>query len=451
MLRSASGTPASGPGVWRNVITLAGTGLTLVAFGLVPLQWLPVFAGLRLSDIGFLLLAFVLVVRFALSPRQRLSVTDSPELGAATALFVAYLFFYGLSLAYSDDPGSGLFVVVREVVYIAFALLIAVTLRGMKPERLAGLLTKGLLVALFSFCIVGYVMLRAQGVHFFQSYVVAIASGGPNAVQHTIYYRLFNSSLPGASSAARHGINYLFVIGAISSSAKSMIQRERGLERRIAPLITLAFAVVVAASLSRQALLPLVIFFSVMAFRWPRWARMGALVLVLVAAWGIAGSVVSSTLEEKFVADVVHNPRLEEYGEAIRDIDRLPLIGEGAGTTVEGTAFAHNLFLHAWQQAGLLAAAAALGCILFLVAALFRSFVLALGNRYGVAGYRAAMTVGLVVLVLVRVMVGVRGSLEPATAGAWGLALALAPPSWRRSRKPSPRSSNTEDSDRASE
>lgn len=337
--------------------------------------WRPA-SKVRINLVGPLLLAFTLQwLELGPLPISQLAlflplVALTPMLSASRLatvpwLFVVYFVFLGalaMGLPLSQDLGAGMTAVARGTVYSVLGYFTYMWLLNEEPKVRIGQLANAVFWVVPGFFAIFYISALSAGVDLIGTVIQTFSTGNPYYLQ----YRMFNVTLNGGitedglSSAARHGI----VISLLTVIYLHLLLRR--MPSRLGNALCIAVVMFALLSLSRSALLGAALglicyMFFRLAERKIKWTRV-ILVLglgfALALAQGGLGDGLSTILREKFLEDILNNPRVFEFLQIVERLNERPVFGWGTGTGLGLFAldaqYPHNFILYGWHQTGLI-------------------------------------------------------------------------------------------------
>lgn len=299
-------------------------------------------------------------------------------------LFIsAYLLFLMLQAmvgAFGEVNGSYVFILLKQAVYFACALLLAAQLNG--PHRVAALkaIYWGLLVGLVMFLAVFSVISAVIGDGLISLIIGAIAQGDSAALQFGVYPTLFNfvdgailsrSDADFQGTALRNTLVGVFVLFATVLWFKPLrLGKEGFLELKLLNWALIGCCVFfVLASVSRSNILVLLVAACCLMARDKNFrhqlssrerlarglffAGAAALGAVLLSTLIIAvGSGLADIGADRF-GNFGQDPRVLMYSDAMRLIEQRPITGWGLGAELGSLGHrVHNLFIAAWYEGG---------------------------------------------------------------------------------------------------
>lgn len=314
--------------------------------------------------------------------------------GVDLDIFAVYFSFIAtlvLGLFWSERPVAGMREIINLIFYSSSAMLFLAWLRSL-PERLVlHTLAASARIVVPGFALLYLVSAIIAGVNIPQVVLQAVSTGNPNFLQYQLFAVVFNFGDPSSgslSSAARHGV----FLSLVSVSFTSIMLR------KLAPTTSIWWSLgaigFTILSLSRSVLFGIAlasILVLVRHFRVGSGLRRGPTVaflcfsfaLIFAGVGPVAG--VRSLVQDKFLVDVVNNPRVAELPQVLRLLNESPLLGRGTGTPLlldELLAeYPHNFVLYGWHQAGILGLLTSVAFLWLLVANVITGLRLAVQFR----------------------------------------------------------------------
>lgn len=258
---------------------------------------------------------------------------------------------------------------------------------------------------LFFFGVVFVVFLAYRSIHENIVLLSFLSTSGLSELQYSVFSKIFGGD---ASSAARHSSAY--AIGAVLVISCCCFSGSARVWMAI-------FAVILLAILaSRQAILAVAL--TAIVFLISSYSRAGHLFLYCIlglVAFGVLVSFVPNEsfeyLEYKFVQDILHNPRVEQFYIAIYELENYFFLGKGYGVLPEGAAFPHNLILFSFHQGGIFALVLSI-VVYALVILLLLDFMISRKDIDNVSIQIRIVSVYFLLCALVKLSVGVKGDLD---------------------------------------
>ncbi|MCA0849969.1 O-antigen ligase family protein [Salipiger thiooxidans] len=292
-------------------------------------------------------------------------------------VYATYTAMLAVGIVASQDIGEGASSVLRSIAYGALAYLFYAYLRTLPVERCLKTLRVAVFYVFPAFALFYMISANLAGVNLLKSLQQAAMTGNPNLIQFQMFQVVLNNGVldeDKLSSAARHGI----MISLMTAAHLHMLMRTE--KSRAGTLVCAFIYFLVFFSLSRSSILGLFLGvacivvkqISAHQFRYARYLLLAMAVAVIVPTSGVfSGGGVSVILEEKFVGDIVDNPRVYEYSRVFDKIGEKVLFGWGTGTPqdIEGlkAQYPHNFLTYSWHQIGFLGFLVALSFLLLVV------------------------------------------------------------------------------------
>ena len=394
---------------------------------LVPIQWVKLIsiggATLKLAHLG------LLIPPLALLLRRKIVVPSSGLMG----VFIIHPILLGVLLAsvpLSEQPGTGLFIVVRMSAYYIFGVVTFLWLSTLSRSELSNTLSKAVFfVVPWIFLVFGY-YIAISGTNIIDVFLNAVRSGNPNYIQYHLFVMVLNKgSLEGLSeeemidAAGRHGI-MIFLIIIFFSRILIPRQAESRFVRVSGIILCWLLVLFVVISLSRAAMLIFmcsgVLFLTSKAVKSEikpvtlfafSFAALPAFTYIIINGGGAIGYV----LYEKFIVDIANNPRVFEFLQIIDKINAKAILGYGAGTELNlfglPAKFPHNIALFWWHQAGILGLLSAMLAVLSFSYLCVRLLTLSIAEKSSVLSDIYLFSSILLVPAIVRMLVAKQGAL----------------------------------------
>ncbi|MGV3484537.1 MAG: O-antigen ligase family protein [Planctomycetaceae bacterium] len=411
-----------------------------IAVGLLPLQWIKLGPGplarVTLSDLGIAMLGMSMAQRFL---RRAWRIDRRLDRWAILLIGTTFLAVVvnAANFVTSSQFEVGRGFLLRDFVCGLLVWMLYAGLREFDCRQVMHYLSLGISLGAVLFIAGVFYTAAQRGKNVVKIYAHAVITADPNYVQMTLYRDLFSE--PGDSSESdedahgRHTIFLLLCLGAIATWLNTHPSWTQRRPQKWQWLMIGTFVFLVLASLSRQSTLVLVIFL-VCAALGSR-SKMLPLAVFLLALAGLFVALyppVADLIRAKFFEDVVENPRVAQFERTMREILSSPWFGNGAGVRVAGDFFPHNLILHGWHQAGVLGLLGSSLCVFSLIFYL-GTHVRLLLRRIETISVPAIAIVAIGSITLIRLSVGVRGSLEIASILSLAITLLLGRDlSWRQ-------------------
>ncbi|NGY04527.1 O-antigen ligase family protein [Solimonas terrae] len=392
-----------------------------VAVFCAPFQWIQIAGSLTISDLGFVMSAGLLLCGVVFSaayfPNFR-----SNFIYWFLILYVANLIIQVVSLVHSPKPMQGLFDILRDAIYLSWVILLFSGISRIGFVDACRIIYRAAFISGIGVLIVASIQLAHKGIHPIDVYVRAFVDLDPDRIQYSVFKGLFNETDADTySSATRHTMALLFTLGLACAKCVAYVNKR---ERHFSAIVQVFLAALILATLSRQAIVALLwVFMSSSVFMSgdKRKARYGIVlgffvsVALAIPAWDF--------IKIKFIDDILENPRVERYGQALIEISKHPFWGYGAGSLVDNSYYADQYVINAWHQGGLMSLIAAVGVTLLLLLQLLRPAFSRLPEGKKIFCLWCSW---LAIFPLIRLLVSLRGTFDMSACIALALLFFLA-------------------------
>lgn len=339
------------------------------------------------------------------------------------ALFLATLVISGF---WSNFSGAFFSELVNELVYLPFFIALVTFFFRLPDYDISELKWAARFLILSILLFFGYNSI-INGLNLITIFKAYLAGG--QSVQYVFFNKIFSSIDADAGSNARHTMAYvLFIAAAYIAAARAAIQSRTqafGNGFTLEELVIVLLIVVVA--MSRKVALAVALFYllhwvyhyrhgasSSKLFLPKLFFGVGVLIVSTLYVFSIDG--VASVLERKYIDDIANNPRVEQFVLTIDELRDAPsswlLTGMGYGNMVASEFYAHNSFLNALHQGGLLSFSAVTALSIYLLYLFLKQVYFCLGDRYQANIFTAFVCVACWVVAMTKMQTGVKGELS---------------------------------------
>lgn len=402
--------------------------LIVLFFSLIPFQWIQIISvggfSLKVAHVPMIL------VMLAVATRPRLVLNFNLAAHTYYMLSFSTIVLLAISLMWSDSRLDGLNFITRQFFYFCLSICASLWLITIQPATLIKSASLSMFVAVPAFLAILVEHIVSQNINLLNLVQEASRTSRPEYIQYHLFVRLFNEStgLENAnivvSAANRHGVLLSLMTTCIFYLVGRSKLRQTRL-RQLGDLLAIVFASILLISVSRSALLVSIICVTILLTgnllrRGVRFFHIIATLLAIFAIFAILNLQQLNSIREigsdKFISDVLENPRVYEYLNVIERIGDSPALGAGAGTPIQldqGDAqYVHNHALHYWHQAGFIGLVLSISMFLYLVSVLHRSLIKASRTPIAILSDMLVLVSCFCVFPLVRMAVAKSGALS---------------------------------------